>query len=255
MRGLPYSFLLASALLTTSGLRARETRAAHENAVGRTATLAEALIDARQGYDLARALELREKSRTIEEGLSSSAKARLRADVGLLVAELYRIDFEQTPPDQREERRRLGALIDDAALEGLALLDSVAIDSDSQRLRADLVGTLIRSKFRGKKYRRQMEEAAQRAVELDGRNALGWVSRAKPLLFAPGRSRQDLHSGLEYLQQALEIDPRLETAKLLRGRALAELDRHIEAIEELRAVLAANPACAPARDLLQEIQE
>ncbi len=254
MRGLPYAFLLASTL-ATCGLRAAETRTTHESVGGRTATLANALIDARQGYDLARAIELRAESRTLDEGLSTSAEARLRADAGLLVAELYRIDFEQTPPDQREERRRLGALIDDAALEGLALLDSVAIDSESQRLRADLVGTLIRSKFRGKKYRRQMEEAAQRAVELDGRNALGWVSRAKPHLFAPGRTRQDLHSGLEYLQQALKIDPRLETAKLLRGRALAELDRHQEAIEELRAVLAANPACAPARDLLQEIQE
>ena len=134
-------------------------------------------------------------------------------------------------------------------------MEPLVIDSESQRLRADLLGTLIRSRFRGKKYRHPMEAAAQRSVELDSRNALGWVSRAKPLLFAPGRSRQDLQSGLEHLQKALEINPHLETARLLRGRALAELDRHKEAIEELRAVLAANPACVPARDLLQEIQE
>ena len=241
MRGLPNAFFLASALGATSAVFPID--------------LAEALIDARRGYDLAAAIELRDASRTVDEDPPSAARARFLAEVHLLVAELYRIDFEQTPANQREERRRLGSLIDDAALEGLALLEPVGIDSESLRLRADLVGTLIRSRFRGKKYRHQMEEAAQRSVELDSRNALGWVSRAKPLLFAPGRNRQDLHSGLEYLQEALEIDPHLETAKLLRGRALAELDRHTEAIEELRSVLAANPACAPARDLLQEIQE
>ena len=223
-----------------------------------TDDLARSLSEARRTYDLEAAIELRE---VVGESLETSPSPnllRLLADVCLLEAELRRIEFESLEEAKRGERRALGALIDEAAGEGLAGLARLAalteldLDSDSLRLQADLLGTLIRSKFRGKKYRRDMESAAQRALDLDPRNALALVSLAKPYVFHPGRNEDDLRIGLEFLVRALAIDSKLESARLLRGRALAEIGKVDEAIADWQSALDRNPDCRPARTLLEQ---
>ncbi|MEE8166969.1 MAG: hypothetical protein V3T64_15485 [Myxococcota bacterium] len=218
-----------------------------------TDDLAQSLSEARRTYDLDAAVELRV---VVGESLQTSPSpklVRLLADVCLLEAELRRIEFESLHEAQRAERRELGALIDEAAGEGLARLAALTeLDSDGLRLQADLLGTLIRSKFRGRKYRRDMESAAQRALDLDPRNALALVSLAKPYVFHPGRSEDDLRIGLEFLDRALVIDSGLESALLLRGRAFAEIGKVDEAIADWQRALDRNPDCEPARSLLEQ---
>ena len=174
--------------------------------------LASSLSDARRSYDLQAAIELRAVLRETVQTSPSPGLVRLLADVCLLEAELHRIEFESLPEMQRRERREIGARIDEAAEEGLATLAALDPDSDSLRLRADLLGTLIRSKFRGKKYRRKMESAAQAALELDPRNALALVSLAKPHVFHPNRTDDDLMLGLEFLDRKAPCTSRGTTA-------------------------------------------
>lgn len=210
-----------------------------------------ALQEARRSYDREAALE-------VLAGVRAEAPQDrlLLAEASLLVAELYRIEFEQTPESERPERRRLGDLIDEPAREGLdavdSLLEAEGPTSTALRLRADLLGTLIRSKYRGQKHRGAMNRAARQAIELDPENALARVSLAKPLLFAPGRSEQDVREAVDLLDEALSLEPTLEPALLLRGRARAELGDLESAAEDWRAALRANPDCAPARELLEE---
>jgi len=214
--------------------------------------LTSSLRDARRTYDLSAAIELRASMREALKASPSPELLRLLTDVCLLEAELHRIEFENLPEAHRQDRRELGALIDEAAEEGLATLTELDPDSDTFRLQADLLGTLIRSKFRGKKYRRAMESAAQQALDLDPGNALALVSLAKPHVFHPSRTEDDLALGLELLDRALALDSDLEPARLLRGRALAELGRTDEAIADWQSALDRNPDCSPARSLLEE---
>ena len=206
------------------------------------------VAQARLEYDLPGARELL-SSLAAESGEPSAIEQEVRA--ALLVAELERIDFENTPTRDGEVRRRTGTRIDEAARRGLELLDQLDETSHTLRLRADLIGTLIRSKFRGKRYRAQMDRAAARAIELDPGNAQAHTSAAKPSLLRPGRDRNDLEAGLVIIERALAIDPDLETALLLRGRALWELDRKEQARQDWQQALTNNPTCHPAATWLE----
>ena len=213
--------------------------------------LGSSLREARRTYDLTAAIELRALAREPQTTPNAAAE-RLLAEACLLVAELHRLEFEKTPEGQRAERRRRGELIDDAAREGLQALEGLEPVSVVLQMRSDLLATLIRSKFRGKKYRRQMESAARLALEADPGNALAWVSQAKPLLFRPQRDDDDLRAALDLLEQALALDPTLESARLLRGKAYAELGEIAAAQADWLVALRANPDCTPARELLEK---
>jgi hypothetical protein len=86
-------------------------------------------------------------------------------------------------------------------------------------MKADLTAALVRSDFRAKKYDKRFREAVASALKLDPENPRPIVSSAKSFLFAsPGRGC-DLKEGIALLDRALALDPRIETAILLRARA------------------------------------
>ena len=215
----------------------------------REVTLEDTLERARSSYDLQAAETVRQATASDE---SAAQHEITHVEACLLVAELHRIEFENAAASDHIARRRSGEVIDAAAREGLAALEDLDSTSETLRLEADLLATLIRSKFRGKKYKKPMERAAREALVLDARNARALVSLAKPLLFTPGRNEDDLKAGLDLLLEALEIEPSLETAYLLKGRALDELGRTAEAAAAWRRALEINPESRPAMDLLED---
>ena len=89
-----------------------------------------------------------------------------------------------------------------------------------------------------------------RRVVLEGRNLA--LSSAKPLLFAPPGRGRDLKAGIAVLDRALALDPRLETALLLRAHARDGLGDRAGARADWEAALAINPECAPARRALEK---
>ena len=203
-----------------------------------------AIADAGRNYDL-------ESATRILAELDPEARPRLVIDAALLVAELERIEFEQTPISEGVARREIGERIDAAARRGLDLVELLAESSESWRLRADLIGTLIRSKYRGKRHKARMERASATAIELDRTNAKAYVSAAKPDVLKPGRERPDIEKGLALIQRALELDPELESALLLRGHALWELGDQAQARASWTQALSLNPACRPAEQWLE----
>jgi tetratricopeptide (TPR) repeat protein len=211
-----------------------------------------ALDRAERSYDTEAATRALTEARTLYRRQPSTATADLHVRASLLAAELLRIEFEEMPKGERAARRTLGGRIDVTAQEALGLLDTLQESSENERRRADLIATMIRSDYRAKKYRNEFNDAVGRALELDDDNTRAWVAAAKPFLFASPEHGGDLNEAVRLLTEALEVEPELESARLLRAFAYDQLGEPEAAAADWRAALDRNPDCEPARRGLEE---
>lgn len=205
-----------------------------------------------RAYDTSASTEVLSRVRSRYRATPTTELAELHARSSLAVAELLRIEMEWLPEGSAAERRTLGQRIDATAKEGLDVVSTLPQSSESWRMRADLIATLIRSDFRAKKHEQGFKDAVAKALELDGGNARAWVTSAKPYLFAPPERGRDLEEAVRRLTRALELQPGLEPALLLRATAFHELGEDGKADADWRAALAANPECRPALRALGE---
>jgi cytochrome c-type biogenesis protein CcmH/NrfG len=217
-------------------------------------SLARELSAARTEYRPDAAQAALEKARVLSEQDASAEVVRLHVDAALLVAELQRIEWEQLPESNIAKRRPLGAAIDEAAEEAIALLDRLPENSERYRLHADLLGVMIRSDFRAKKYRKTMEEYAAKALQLDPANPNAYVSQAKPYIFAAENEGGDPMKAVELLSKALEADPTHEPARCLRGLAYQRAGKLDLARADWETALARNPKCSPAAKELENLE-
>lgn len=220
---------------------------------GDAPSLERALADATRTYDLTAVTVVLARVRDAMAGQSGGGLVMLHAQASLALAELLRIEWEETPETEAALRRELGGRIDAVAQEGLAVTDQLAESSERERVRADLVATMIRSDFRARKYESQFRASVQRSLALDGRNPRAWVSSAKPFLFASPEHGGDLNEAVRLLDHAVELAPHLESALLLRALAQERLGDLEAARTDLGAVLTRNPDCVPARRALERI--
>lgn len=205
---------------------------------------------AERRWDCDAAVAALSSARSLARSAPGPATTSLHVRAGLLAAELLRVRLEQAASDGTTTREQLGQQIDAFAGEALALVDSQPVTSEHYRIEADLLATMIRSDFRAKKYEARFNAAITRARELDPRNPHALVSQAKPFLFAPPGRGRDPARGIELLDRALALDPRLESALLLRAFGREQLGDRTGAEADWRAALKLNPDCAPARQSL-----
>ena len=188
------------------------------------------------------------------KNLASVADARvqlLRARLHLLVAEVGRMHYEHTPASDTAERRRIGDEIDLAARAGLGILETMETTSEVYRIRADLLGTMIRTPYQATRLRKRMLTATEEALRLDPKNAHAWLSAAKPYLFATPDHGQDLLRAEEAIDKALALEPHLEQVQVLHALLREKQGRKIEAMTAWKALLDANPRCLPAQFALE----
>ena len=214
--------------------------------------LERALGEASRRYDASAATGVLSEARLLYRSEPSPAATDLHVRASLEVAELLRIEFEESRDGNREARRIIGQRIDATAEEALAILELLSPSSENARRRADLIATMIRSDFRAKKYRDNFDRAVAQALELDQENALAWVAKAKPFLFASPNHGGDLGEAVGLLTRALELSPSLESARLLRAEAYLGIGDTGAAAADWREALAGNPHCEPARRRLEE---
>jgi tetratricopeptide (TPR) repeat protein len=216
-------------------------------------SLGRTLDEAVRRYDVAAATTVLSEARVARSSSDSRQLTAIHARAALAVAELLRIELEGLAPGEGEQRRLLGLRIDAAAEDGLQVLDGLAETSEVQRTRADLIATMIRSDFRAKKYEQSFRAAVDRALGLDPGNARAWVSSAKPYLFAEPEHGGDVAEALRRLGRALELDPLLESARLLRAVAYDKSGDPAAAERDWQAALRANPECRPALERLRSL--
>jgi tetratricopeptide (TPR) repeat protein len=214
--------------------------------------LADQLEDARRSWEPERVVTVQSRIRSELGDATDDVAVMLRVRAGLAVAEVLRVEYELVEGD-RERRRLLGERIDAAAEEALALLDRLPESSERERVRGDLLATMIRSDFRAKKYEPELRTAVERALELDPDNPRAHVTAAKPLLFAPPDRGRDVDAAIEHLDRALELAPGLESARLLRASAREMSGDLDSARADARAALGRNPQCTPAARLLERL--
>ncbi|MEH6589062.1 MAG: hypothetical protein V7746_02335 [Halioglobus sp.] len=217
------------------------------------ASLTEAFAEASYKFDLEQAeLLLPRYEQAMDTDLNEQAIIDF-AGASLLVAELKRGVYEQDSI-AKKEKRVLGREIDKVAGTALTSLERAGQTSERYRLEADLLGTMIRSKFKGMKYQPRLEKALETSLLLDGDNANTWVSMAKRPLFALPHQGGDPQLALENLNRALALDPGHVQALLFRGAAHAKLDQMALAEQDWAAATALNPNTADARDRLMAIE-
>lgn len=202
---------------------------------------------AARSYDLSAA---RETAQRLAADPGPEAIA-LRPRAYLLVAELLRIEFEALEESAAKARRTLGSEIDAAAEAGLAALAALPEDSEHYRIKADLLGTKIRSNYRAGKYKDEMNRAIEQALALDPGNARALVSSAKTLIFRPDPEPAALHDARALLDRALALDITLEQARLLQAHVCALLGDRDGAVALWEQCLRENPSCVPAARALE----
>ena len=202
---------------------------------------------AERNYDLPLAESLMEDLHAYTRGRTEEQALWALARVSLVVAELRRMDYE-TGEEGPREKRILGRTIDEAAELGHAALDALPDSSETWRLRADLYATMIRSKYKGNKYGRKMENATERALELGPDNPNAIVTGSKKPLFAGSNHGGDVSKALELLNKALEIDPDHERALIFRSIAYDKIDMPEQANGDRNRALELNPKSRLARE-------
>jgi tetratricopeptide (TPR) repeat protein len=211
------------------------------------------LNEAAQRYDTAAAETVADEARALFEENHDEEALAVLVHALLLVADLQRMEFEFQPEDARSVRRAIGNEIDEAAQEGLRLLDTLPPTSETWRMRADFYGTMIRSDYRATRYRKAMDEAIAQALQLDAENPFAHVSAARPLLFADATHGQDLDAAAAHLDKALALAPDLEVAQVLKAVALEKADHADAALTLWRQLLQRNPHCLPAQRRLETL--
>jgi tetratricopeptide (TPR) repeat protein len=90
-------------------------------------------------------------------------------------------------------------------------------------------------------YGKCARESVDKAIELDPRSALAWVSRGVGNYYLPTQFGGGPQPAIGDLQKAIELDPKLAEAHMWLGIALRKANRNMEARAAFEKALALNP--------------
>jgi tetratricopeptide (TPR) repeat protein len=126
-----------------------------------------------------------------------------------------------------------------AAERAVALKPDVA---EHHRILGTLCGQVIPANvLAGLKYGRCAMDSINKAIELDPKSPLGYVSRGVGNYYLPGAFGGGAELALKDFQKAIQLDPKLAEAHLWMGIALRKLNRNEEARSALGKALQLNP--------------
>jgi tetratricopeptide (TPR) repeat protein len=126
-----------------------------------------------------------------------------------------------------------------AAERAVALKPDVA---EHHRILGTLCGQVIPANvLAGLKYGRCAMDSINKAIELDPKSPLGYVSHGVGNYYLPGAFGGGAELALKDFQKAIQLDPKLAEAHLWMGIALRKLNRNGEARLALGKALQLNP--------------
>jgi tetratricopeptide (TPR) repeat protein len=96
----------------------------------------------------------------------------------------------------------------------------------------------------GLKYGRCAQEEVNKAVQLDPKAAINYVSRGVGNYYLPAGMGGGPDAAIKDFEKAIELDPRLAEAHLWLGIALRKANRNADAHKELEKAVSLNPARA-----------
>lgn len=156
----------------------------------------------------------------------------------LAVAESYLAEVATELKDKNGGRSAAEAGIK-AAEKAVSLKPAVA---EHHRILGTLCGQVIPGNvLAGLKYGRCALDSINKAIELDPKSAIGYVSRGIGNYYLPAGFGGGPDVALKDFQKAIELDPKLPEAHLWMGLTLRKLNRNLEARTALSKSLQLNP--------------
>ncbi len=133
---------------------------------------------------------------------------------------------------------------------------AVALKPDNaeyHRVYGTLCGQAISAMgLQGIKYGRCAQEEVNKAVQLDPKSAINYVSRGVGYYYLPQALGGGMELAIKDFQKAIELDPKLTEAHLWLGLALRKSNKNPEARKEFQRVVEMNPARVWAKQQLEK---
>jgi len=133
---------------------------------------------------------------------------------------------------------------------------AVSLKPDSaeyHRVYGTLCGQAISANvLQGMKYGHCAQDEVNKAVQLDPKSAINYVSRGVGYYYLPQGLGGGIDLAVKDFQKAVELDPKLPEAHLWLGLALRKANRNPEARKEFQKVIELNPARTWARQQLEK---
>ncbi|MGI8961779.1 MAG: tetratricopeptide repeat protein [Bryobacteraceae bacterium] len=116
-------------------------------------------------------------------------------------------------------------------------------DAEYHRILGELCGQVIPANpvFGSLKYGQCARDEINKAIELDNRLALAYVSRGVGNFYLPSSMGGGVDLALKDLDKAISLSPNLAEAYLWKGIALRKMNRHAEARQALQHALQLDP--------------
>lgn len=125
--------------------------------------------------------------------------------------------------------------------------------AEYHRILGTLCGQVIPANvLSGLRYGRCALDEVSRAIELDGKSALAWMSRGVGNYYLPGSFGGGFDKALADFDKSLSLDAKNADAHLWRGLALRQLKRNAEARKAIETSLKLNPARVWAKQQLDK---
>lgn len=114
--------------------------------------------------------------------------------------------------------------------------------SEAHQLLADLLVQLIPNVFGGgMRYGKRSTEVADKAIELDPKNADAYVTRAISYLYTPEAFGGNKQKGFELLTRATEVAPLADTPRIWLAQYYLEVGKIDAALREINEARRFNP--------------
>ena len=163
----------------------------------------------------------------------------VQAQYRLALAESYLAEIAIETGDKNQARAAAETGIK-AAERATALQPSVA---EYHRVLGTLCGQVIPANvLAGLKYGRCAQDEVNKAVQLDPRAAMNYVSRGVGNYYLPAAMGGGVDAAIKDFQKAIELDPRSAEAHLWLGIALRKANRNADAHKELQKAVDLDPA-------------
>ena len=210
-----------------------------------------ALLQARRARDQGDVQALRGATETVRSDASN--KNSFEGYVRLALLEDWMCEAAYDHQDNR--------LVKQAAQAGIAAAREAAKlnpnSSDAHWLLSELLGKLIPHVMGGgPRFGPESTRAADRAIELDPRNAHAYIARALDYFFTPSMFGGSKPKAVEMLKKAIEIDrasDAADTAHILLAQAYFDLGQRDDALREIQEALRSNPERRWAQYINQQI--
>jgi tetratricopeptide (TPR) repeat protein len=126
-------------------------------------------------------------------------------------------------------------------------------DAEYHRIYGTLCGQAVSANvLQGMKYGRCAQEEVNKAVQLDPKSAMNYVSRGVGNYYLPQGLGGGFDLAIKDFQKAIELDPNLSEAHLWLGLALRKQNRNAEARKEFQKAVELNPARAWSKQQLEK---